>query len=154
MAAVFRRAPERVWPWLELVSGLDDSHGETFIRLAFIEARMRFEQQFVVRGVGHIDFRVGPQTFVEVDGAQHDPSWIGDTESSFEGDHDRDTTVAIDGGTVLRYTYRQLYRDLPRVLAAIRRSIDDDLELATRRAQHPYRTPASRKRRRSLPKLP
>ncbi|HEY8913521.1 hypothetical protein [Lacisediminihabitans sp.] len=154
MAAVFRRAPERVWPWLELVSDLDDSHGETLLRLAFVEARMWFEQQFVVRGVGHIDFRVGPHTFVEVDGAQHDPSWIGDTESSFEGDHDRDTTVAIDGGRVLRYTYRQLYRDLPRVLAAIRRTVADDLELTARRAQHPYRPRASRKRRSSEPQLP
>jgi very-short-patch-repair endonuclease len=147
MESVFRRAPDRVRPWLELASGLDGSHGETFLRLSFVDAKIWFEQQSFVRGVGHIDFKVGPHTYVEVDGAQHDPSWTGDTESSYESDHDRDTTVAIDGGRVLRYTYRQLYRDLPRVLAAIRRAVADDLELTARRKRHPYRASASGKRR-------
>jgi very-short-patch-repair endonuclease len=154
MDAVFERAPERAQPWRVLVSALDDSHGESFMRLGFLDGDIAFEQQSHVRGAGRLDFKVGPHTYVEVDGAQHDPAWTGETPSSYENDHDRDTTVAIGGGCVLRYTYRQLYRDFPRVLAAIRKTVADDRELTARRLRHPCAPPASRKRRRSDPKLP
>lgn len=132
---VFARAPARVRCWLALVSGMDDSHGETFVRLWLLDAGIVMESQPFVRGVGHLDGRVSPHTYIEVDGAQHDPTWTG--ESSYEADHDRDTTMAAAGDTVLRFTYRQLYATWPACLAAIRRSIDDDLELTARRAQRP-----------------
>lgn len=147
--AVFARAPERAGAWRPLVSALDDSHGETFVRLWLGDAGIPCKQQVRVAGVGRLDFQVGPHTYLEVDGAQHDPAWTGETESSFERDHDRDTTVVIDGGTVLRYVYRQLYRDWPRVLAAITRAIADDRALTAYRLRHPYRPPRRRKRRTS-----
>ncbi len=152
LTAVFARAPEHCGPWLALASPLDDSHGETFFRLWMMDVGHVFEQQFAFPGVGRVDFRVGPHTFVEIDGAQHDPDWIGESRSSYEGDHDRDTTVAIGGGTTLRYTYRQLYGDWARVLAAVERTIADDLALTAYRARHPFRLRVHSKRRRSARK--
>jgi hypothetical protein len=106
--------------------------------------------QPVVVGVGRLDGKVAPHTFVEIDGGQHDPSWTGGDATNWEHDHDRDTTVVGGGGHVLRYTYRQLYTDWPRVLAAIARARSDDLELCARRLWHPSRPRAlSRKRRRT-----
>jgi very-short-patch-repair endonuclease len=148
--ALFRRAPDRVQCWRGLVSALDESHGETFARLWLTDAGVRLEQQVRIRGVGRLDFRVGPNTFVEIDGAQHDPLWTGVSKSSWDSDHDRDTTVAIGGGTVLRYNYRQLYSDWARVLAAIQRVVADDLALTAYRRRHPYRPRARRKRRTSV----
>ena len=154
IAAVFRRAPARVQCWLSLVSGLDDSHGETFVRLWLLDAGITPEQQVHVDGAGRFDFRVSPSTYVEVDGAQHDPTWTGESESSYERDHDRDAIVVAQGGTSLRYTYRQLYGNWAGCLAAIQRSIADDLELVARRARDPVvpraaRPRVRRKRRRS-----
>lgn len=150
--ALFRRAPARVRCWRGLVSALDESHGETFARLWFMDAGVQFEQQVVVRGVGRLDFRVGPHSYVEIDGGQHDPNWTGEGASNWANDHDRDTTMAIAGDTVQRYIYRQLYGDWPRVLAAIERAIADDLVLSARRQRHPYRPRVRRKRRTSAPK--
>jgi len=147
LAEVFARAPERARRWSALPSALDDSHGETFVRLWLMDVGVSCEQQFYVAGVGHLDFRLSQHSFVEVDGAQHDPRWTGDTPSSYERDHDRDTSMSIDGARVQRFTYRQLYSDWPRVLAAIERAIADDLALTALRTRHPYR-PVKRKRRR------
>jgi very-short-patch-repair endonuclease len=147
LAAVFALAPERARRWSTLPSALDDSHGETFVRLWLMDAGVPCEQQFSVAGVGRLDFRLSPNSFVEIDGAQHDPRWTGETPSSYERDHDRDTTMSIGGARVQRFTYRQLYSDWPRVLAAIERAIADDLALTALRARRPYR-PVKRKRRR------
>ena len=137
LAAVFARAPQRVRCWQALVSALDDSHGETFVRLWFHDAGIWFEQQAVVEGVGRLDFRVSPNVYIEVDGAQHDPSWTGETESSYEHDHDRDAILAARNGRSLRWTYRQLYSCWPQCLAALEAAVTDDLELTERRLQHP-----------------
>jgi very-short-patch-repair endonuclease len=126
MDAVFRQAPPEVLRWRGLVSMLDDSHGETLFRLWSLDAGFVFAQQVVVAGIGRFDFQVGPHTFVEVDGGQHDPNWSDPQSSSWEKDHEWDTSMAIIGNRVLRYTYRQLYRDFPRVLQAVRRAIEDD----------------------------
>ena len=147
LADVFAKAPERARRWAALPSALDDSHGETFVRLWLLDAGVPCEQQPYVPGVGHLDFRLSPHSYVEVDGAQHDPRWTGDAPSSYERDHDRDTSMSIDGSRVQRFTYRQLYSDWPRVLAAIERAIADDLALTALRARRPYR-PVKRKRRR------
>lgn len=155
MDAVFARAPERVRAWRPLVSWLDDSHGETFLRLEFDRVGIDYEQQARVRGVGLLDFRVGVHTYVEVDGAQHDLNWIGETPSSWEHYLDRDTSMAITSKYVLHFSYRQLYSDLPRVIAAISQRIADDAALDQRRKRHPFRSrstsphlAALRKRRR------
>lgn len=134
---VFRRAACRCRCWMSLVSGLDDSHGETFVRLWLLDAGIPMVSQPYVPGVGYLDGQVSPHTFIEVDGGQHDPAWTGETASTWEPDHDRDTAMAGRGSTVLRFTYRQLYTTWPACLRAIRRSIADDLELEARRAQRP-----------------
>ena len=135
--AVFARAPQRVRCWLALVSALDDSHGETFVRLWFHDAGIWFEQQAAVEGIGRLDFRVSPNVYVEVDGAQHDPSWSGEGESSYEHDHDRDAALAARNGRSLRWTYRQLYSRWAECLAAMETAVLDDLELTARRLRHP-----------------
>lgn len=150
---VFRRAASTSRCWMALVSGLDDSHGETFVRLWLLDAGIPMVPQPFVAGVGFLDGQVALHTFIEVDGGQHDPTWTGETESTWEHDHDRDTMMAGDGNTVLRFTYRQLYATWSACLRAIRRSIADDLELESRRALRP--TPprslaAVRRKRRRL----
>ena len=139
LARVFAAAPDRARRWRQLPSALDDSHGETFFRLWTLDAGLHLKQQVVVEGVGQIDFQLGQCSYVEIDGGQHDPLWTGDTPSTWERDHDRDTTVAIDGGRTLRFTYRQLYSDWPRLLAAVHRAIGDDRALSAYRRAHPYR---------------
>jgi hypothetical protein len=133
MDAVFARAPVHAQKWRTLVCALDDAHGETLARLWILDAGIPWESQPYVASVGWFDGRVSPNTYVEIDGAQHDPHWTGDSLSSYDRDHDRDTTVVMQGGQVLRYVYRQLYNDWPRVLAAIKRAREDDLELIARR---------------------
>lgn len=152
--AIFERAPARVRGWRRLVSALDESHGETFFRLWLADVGRTCEQQVQIRGAGRFDFRLSPHVYVEIDGAQHDPSWTGESGSSWQNDLDRATTMAIRGDRVLHFGYRQLYTDWPRVMAAIERAIADDAALAARRRRHPYRPRTQRKRRRSGAKLP
>lgn len=152
LAAVFARAPARVAGWQCLVSDLDESHGETYARLWMLDAGIHFVQQVWAHGFRH-DFRVGKRTFVEIDGGQHDPEWTGDGASSWDSDHDRDTTAAIDGCVTQRYNYRQLYTDWPRVKAAILRAEADDAIITAYRRKHPYRPRVHRKRRRSTVKM-
>lgn len=150
--AVFARAPRHVQPWRELVCGLDESHGETFVRLWLWDAGIPWESQPRVAGVGRLDGRVGPHTYIEVDGGQHDPGWTGDGQSTYENDHVRDMTMRILGDTVLRYTYLQLYAKWPQVLAAIKRAIADDYALSEYRLRHPYHPVVFRKGRNPVPK--
>jgi hypothetical protein len=137
MDAVFARAPARARAWRDLVGWTDDAHGETFVRLWLRTEGIPWESQPYVAGVGWLDGRVGPNCYVEVDGGQHDAGWTGPGESTFEKDHDRDTTMATLGKGVLRFTYRQLYADWPRCVAAINRMRLNDLELMARRRQRP-----------------
>ena len=150
---VFVRAPSRVRCWLSLVSGLDDAHGETFVRLWLLDAGIPMISQPFVPGVGNLDGQLAPHTYIEIDGGQHDPAWTGEGLSSYEPDHDRDTVMAALSNTVLRYTYRQLYATWPACLRAIQQTIADDLELEARRRQRPT-PPRSlavvRRKRRSL----
>ena len=145
---VFGTAPARVHRWRELVSDLDESHGETFFRVHYVESGRTCTQQIVIPGVGRFDFRVSDHTYVEIDGGQHDPDWTGEAGSSWEHDLDRDAAMAIRGDRVLHFGYRQLYTAWPTVLAAIDRAVADDEALAARRRRHPYRPRAQRKRRR------
>jgi hypothetical protein len=150
--AVFARAPQHVQGWRALVCALDDSHGETFARLWLTDAGIEWVSQPCVAGVGRLDGRVGPHTYIEVDGGQHDPGWTGDEPSTYEKDHDRDTTMAIRGDRVLRFTYRQLYGHWAEILAATERAIADDNALCAYRRRHPYRPSALPKTKDSRPK--
>lgn len=98
------------------------------------------------RGVGRLDFQVGRHTFVEVDGGQHDPGWTATASDSWEKDHDRDTTMAIAGDRVLRFTYRQLFGDFTWILLAVCRRRADDLALTAIRTRQPHRVDVLRAR--------
>jgi very-short-patch-repair endonuclease len=146
--ALFARAPLFAKRWRHLVSALDESHGETFFRLWIMDAGLACDQQVLVPGAGRIDFRMSHHVFVEIDGGQHDPDWVGDGPSTYEPDHDRDAAVALEGGRTFRFTYRQLYTTWATCLDGVRRAVADDRELMARRARHPM--PRNfRKRRRS-----
>lgn len=147
LRAVFAASALRVRAWEPLVSGLDESHGETFFRLWVGDAGHACTQQVTIAGIGRFDFGLGPHLFVEIDGAQHDPSWTGDSVSSWAADLDRSAAMTIRGDRVLHFGYRQLYTDWPTVLAAIERAMADAAALAARRRRHPYRPRVNRKRR-------
>ena len=158
--AVFDQAPARVQVWRALVGDQDDAHGETFVRLWFGDAGVWCESQPRVANGRRLDFKVGPNTFVEIDGRQHDPDWTGEGESTRPRDVETDIAVAAAGGTVLRFDYRMLATAWDHCLAAVTRAIADDVELVARRETSPAvprrtTTPrkqiarASRKRRRS-----
>lgn len=128
---LFDRAPGRARRWRGLVDGRSDSHGETFVRLWLGDEGIRFEPQPVLPGVGRIDGRITPWTFLEVDGAQHDElsEWNtagGPKPSQFEEDHRRGTMVAIGGGRLQRVSYLQLFASWDLCLAAVLRAVADD----------------------------
>jgi hypothetical protein len=151
MDALFARAPSRVRGWRCVVGWQDDSHGETFVRLWLGDAHVPWIPQPWIARVGRPDGEISPNRYVEVDGGQHDPTWTGEGPSTWEHDHDRDTTLAALGKGVLRFTYRQLYTDWRRCLAAIERARADDLELIAHRRRHPLPPRSThRKRRRSI----
>lgn len=148
---VFADAPSRVRRWRTLVSDGADAFGETFFRLRCADAGIRFVPQPSVPRVGHLDGRIGPHTYVEVDGAQHAEGYDGafGGDSDFESDHVRDTRMTIRGDRVLRFTYRQMLVAWDECVAAMRRAIADDELLTRARARHPYVARPNRKRRRS-----
>jgi very-short-patch-repair endonuclease len=137
LEVVFAHAPQRVQPWQVLVSALDEAHGETYFRLLLAYSHIPCTQQVHINGVGRFDFRLTPHLFVEIDGAQHDPSWKGGSPSSWADGLDRDAAMAAKGIRVLHFGYRQLYVDQPAILAAIERSLADDAYLAAWRRSHP-----------------
>jgi hypothetical protein len=152
---VFARAPARARRWRSLVSGASDAYGETYARLWCGDVGIAFVPQPYVAGVGRLDGRIAPHSYVEIDGGQHDESWVGadGSPSSFHSDRERDLRMRLRGDSVLRLSYRQLLGDWPRCLAAIDRMISDDALLTAARERHPY-VPARRKRRRSVAKTP
>ncbi len=150
LARVFDRAPLRCRRWMPLVSGLDESHGETWFRTHYRERGGACVQQVTVPGVGRFDFRVSEHVYVEIDGGQHDPAWTGEGESTWEHDLDRDAAMTARGDRVLHFGYRQLYSAWPAVLAAIDRAIADDAALVARRRRHQYRPRVAQRKRRSI----
>ena len=139
LEVLFAHAPRRVQDWQVLVSALDEAHGETYFRLLLINSQIPCTQQVYINGVGRFDFRLTAHLFVEIDGAQHDPSWRGGSPSSWADGLDRDAAVAAQGIRVLHFGYRQLYVDQPAILAAIERALADDAGLAAWRHRHPLR---------------
>jgi hypothetical protein len=124
---VFLVAPERVRAWEQLVDGRADSWGETFVRLGFHDAGMPFEPQAFVPGAGRLDGRVGPRTYVEVDGAQHDELWTADDDDWYGRDRERDAVVASLDGRVLRITYPMFRDHWALFLEAVRRAVAADV---------------------------
>jgi len=159
IAAVFAKAPQRFRCWASLVDSRDEAHGETYVRLWCLDAGVGYAPQAYVAGVGRLDGQLSPNVFVEVDGAQHDPEWSGDGESSYANDTHRDIRLAVLGGTAIRITYKMLDRRRggalwAECLAGIERAVADDLELVERRSRHPvprrFRGAVRKRRNRAL----
>ena len=137
LSAVFERAPSWARPWEELVSHLDESHGETFTRLGLRDAGIVMIQQVKIAGVGRLDGQVSSGVYIEVDGAQHDPAWTGEGESQYIPDNFRDLRMRARDATVIRIIYPVLYGAWPECLAGIQLAIARDVELRERRQRHP-----------------
>jgi hypothetical protein len=104
--------------WTGLVDGRAESGGETAVRLRLREAGITFEPQVVVPGVGRLDGRIGPRTYVEIDGF----SAHGDRDS-FERDHERGLASVLWNHRVVRMTSRQVFEEWPLCLAAVRAAL-------------------------------
>jgi hypothetical protein len=74
---------------------------------------------------------------VEVDGAQHDPEWAGENESSWHQDLRTSVAVVIAGGNVLHFSYQMVNHDWESCLAATRAAVAADVELEARRQRDP-----------------
>lgn len=133
--AVFARAPLRVQGWRQDVDGRADAWGETVVRLRIKDAGMPFEPQPFVPGIGHLDGRVSPHVYIEVDGGQHDEEWTGTSPSTFDEGHERDALLALHwSARSIRIGYKQLGPFWPTMLAAIKQARADDLADMARRA--------------------
>ncbi|WP_157487885.1 MULTISPECIES: hypothetical protein [unclassified Leifsonia] len=138
LARVFAAAPRRVQAWRDDVDGRAESGGETQARLLCRDNGLEFEPQIEVPGVGRLDGRIGPHSYVEVDGER----WH-DTESSFRRDRERDVASTIRGDRVLRLSYPLLRTDPARCLAAMVALVERDRrESAGSKARRKRRGPA------------
>ncbi|MEJ3403518.1 hypothetical protein WDJ51_02115 [Rathayibacter sp. YIM 133350] len=118
---LFDRAPKRVARWRSDVDGRAEAGGETLLRLLCRDNGIPFEPQVTLPGVGRLDGRIGPSTFVEADGAV----WH-DSESSFHVDRDRDLVATIWGGRVLRFGYSQILYEPEYCLTAMEAALSRD----------------------------
>jgi hypothetical protein len=116
--AVADRLPRERRHWTDLVDGRAESGGETAVRLRLMERGIDFEPQVVVPGVGRLDGKIGPRTFVEIDGF----SVHGDRDS-FERDHERGLASVLWNHRVVRMTSRQVFEEWPLCLAAVQAAL-------------------------------
>jgi very-short-patch-repair endonuclease len=114
------RVPRHVRPALSFCRADAQSGLETLVRwrlhLRGIDAR----PQVGIAGVGRVDLLVGRSLIVELDGQEY---------HEFESDRSRDAAGAARGYVTLRFSYRQVMREWPTVLAAVERHIAMGLHL-------------------------
>jgi very-short-patch-repair endonuclease len=116
LAAELRRASVDL-PWaarravLE-ADGVCESGIETLFWLRMRHLDLR--RQVVISGLGRVDFVLGRQLVVEVDGAAFHSG-----PEEFESDRRRDALLSARGYRVLRFSYRQVLERWPEVHAAV-----------------------------------
>ena len=98
---------------LRRVDGSAGSGLETLIREPLVDAGLRVQPQFRVRGVGDVDLLVERYVVVELDGRAFHGGEVA------PADRRRDAIVASLGLTPLRFDYSQVVHDRPSVLRAI-----------------------------------
>jgi len=114
------RVPRHVHPALAFCRSDAQSGLETLVRwrlhLRGIDAR----PQVHIEGVGRVDLLIGRSLIIELDGQEY---------HEFESDRSRDASGAARGYVTLRFSYRQVMHEWPRVLAAVERHIALGLHL-------------------------
>ncbi|MDM4762720.1 DUF559 domain-containing protein [Galbitalea sp. SE-J8] len=150
--AVFAAGPRRARSWRSRVNGATDAHGETYVRLGCEAVGLTYVPHPYLPGVGEFDGRIGPHTYVEIDGIQHSEHYDGafGGVSRFERDHEKDVAMAAQGDRVLRFTYRQIMTNWDACVRAMLRAVADDEALGRERRRRPY-TPRIPRKRRSIP---
>lgn len=87
---------------------------ESLMRMILRRARVRFQAQVVIVGVGRVDFLVGDRLVIEVDGLGFH------TGTAVVNDRKRDLALSRLGFSVLRFTYDDVVNRADDVLEAIR----------------------------------
>jgi very-short-patch-repair endonuclease len=103
---------------LQLAGSRSESGGESLLAYRLLRARLGFEQQRVIAGVGRVDVVIGDRLVIEVDGAGFHTDI-----ASFEQDRRRDALLSALGFRVLRFSYRQVEQRPGEVMSAIRGAI-------------------------------
>ncbi|CAN5379938.1 hypothetical protein BH11ACT3_BH11ACT3_15720 [soil metagenome] len=97
------------------VDGSSESGTETIARVALRGLRVAVRTQVAIAGVGRVDLVVGDRLVIELDSR----AWH-DKEDSYEEDRRRDAALVARGYLVMRFTYRRVIGDWPRVESEIR----------------------------------
>lgn len=99
---------------LRIVDGMCESGTESLLRFRMQRFGLRLRSQVTIAGVGRVDFCVGDQLVIEVDGM----TYHSDPER-FENDRHRDAVLSRLGFRVLRFSYRQIMHGWAEVESAI-----------------------------------
>lgn len=114
---IFWRLPNHLRHLRELIDPRSESIIETVFRLLLRDARIDFEVQVPIHGVGRVDFVVGGRLIVETDGEEFHGA------AAAERDYDRDLAAAELGYAVIRLNYRQVMFEPERVVRAVRAAL-------------------------------
>jgi very-short-patch-repair endonuclease len=106
--------PRRLKSLVDLIEPRCASGIESVLRLALVEAGLRFEVQVPLRGVGIVDFVVEGCVVVETDGR----AWHSGVDSQAR-DYRRDIAAIRLGFAVVRANYQQVLFDIGGVMDAI-----------------------------------
>ncbi|MET9328805.1 type IV toxin-antitoxin system AbiEi family antitoxin domain-containing protein [Tsukamurella sp. NPDC003166] len=117
LTGLLRGRPRRVERALRGVDGSAESGTETHVRLHLRRKRLAPRTQVFIPGVGHVDLLVGRSLVIECDSEEHHAG------EAVETDRERDLVLQTLGFCVLRVSYQQVFRQFPRVAAAIARTI-------------------------------
>lgn len=104
----------REHPYLARAARASESGGESLLRWDLLSVGIEARQQVVIPGVGRVDHLIGERLISEVDGAEFHTE-----RDDFEEDRRRDAVAASLGFRTLRFSYSQVERGDPAVMAAI-----------------------------------
>lgn len=92
-----------------------ESGTESMVRLRLTSAKVRFDVQVQLDGVGRVDFLIGRRLIVEIDSRAHH-----DSPAAYAEDRRRDRAAVARGYVVLRLTYQDVVHDWPRAWENLR----------------------------------
>lgn len=120
--------PDAFRRWSRLASAESESGTESLMKLLLISHRIPFRQQVGFPGIGRVDFLLGSDLVVEVDGREH--------HADFTRDRRRDTLLSARGVRSLRFAYSQVVHHREEVEDAIMGAVvRGDVTLARRVVQ-------------------
>lgn len=116
--ALRRRFPQRMQNALSLVDGVCESGSEFLFWSRSPNRRSGMRRQVWIPGVGRVDFLIGEQLVVEIDGFTYHGG-----RDEFEEDRGRDALVSVAGFRSLRFSHKLVVERWPVVEAAVSAAI-------------------------------